>query len=74
MQPCAPQRCTRCKARAPPIGPHLLELGLEAAQDLDGVWHRRLPDLHHLEAPLKGRVLLNVLPVLSQLQGGRAGR
>ena len=43
---------------------------LEAAQDGDGVLHRRLTDEDLLEAPLEGRVLLDVLAVL--VQRGRA--
>ena len=43
---------------------------LQAAQDADGVLHRRLADQHLLEAALQRRVLLDALPVL--VQRGRA--
>ena len=42
----------------------------QAAQDGDGVFHRRLIHLHLLEAPLQGRVLFDVFAVL--IQGGGA--
>ena len=48
----------------------LLEVGLEAFQDLDGILHRGLLDVDLLEPADKGPVLLEVLPVL--LVGGRA--
>src|SRR5919204_651426 len=44
----------------------------EAAQDLDGVVHRRLVDLDLLEAALEGGVALEVLAVL--VEGRRADR
>ncbi len=44
----------------------------QAAQDRDRVLDRRLADIDRLEAPLEGRVLLDVLSVL--VQGGRADR
>ena len=43
---------------------------LQAAQDRDGGFHRRLVDQHLLEAPLERRVLLDVLAVL--VERGRA--
>ena len=43
---------------------------LEAAQDGDGVLDRGLVHQHLLEAPLQGRVLLDVAPVL--VEGGRS--
>ena len=46
---------------------HLVALA-QAAQDRDGVFHRGLPDVDLLEAPLQGGVLLHVLAVL--VQGG----
>ena len=48
---------------------HLVLL-LEAAQDRDGVLHRRLGDEDRLEAPRERRVLLDVLAVL--VERGRA--
>ena len=42
----------------------------EAAQHQDGVLDRRLLDLHRLEAPLEGRVLLEVFLVLGPGGGG----
>src|SRR5690606_4508106 len=36
----------------------------QTLEDLDGVLHRRLPDLHRLEAALESGVLLDVLAVL----------
>ena len=39
---------------------------LQAAQDCDGVFHRRLLNEDLLEAPLKGRVFLNILAILVQ--------
>src|SRR5690606_15474693 len=44
---------------------HLVAL-LQAAQDGDGVLHRRLVDQHPLEPALERRVLLDILPVLVQ--------
>ena len=48
---------------------HLVAL-LQAAQDRDGVFDRRLVDQHFLEAPLERGVLLDVLAVL--VERGRA--
>ena len=48
---------------------HLVAL-LQAAQDRDGRLDRRLAHHHRLEAPLEGRVLLDVLAVL--VERGRA--
>ena len=48
----------------------LLEVGLEALQDLEGILDRRLLDVDLLEAPDERAILLEVLPVL--LVGGRA--
>ena len=48
----------------------LLEIGLQALQDLDGVRHRRLVDVDLLEAAHQGAVLLEILAVF--LVGGRA--
>ena len=48
---------------------HLVAL-LQAAQDANGVFHRRLPHVHLLEAALQRGVLLDVLAVL--IQRGRA--
>ena len=50
---------------------HLVAL-LEAAQDADGVVHGGLAHHHRLEAPLQGRVLLDVLAVLVQRGGADA--
>ncbi len=47
---------------------HLVAV-LEAAQDADGVLHRRLADEHLLEAPLQRGVLLDVLAVLVERGG-----
>ena len=44
----------------------------QALEDLDGVLHRRLPDLHRLEAAFQGGVLLDVLAVLVE-RGGADG-
>lgn len=41
----------------------------QTLEDLDGVLHRRLPDLHRLEAALQGGVLLDVLSVLVERGG-----
>ena len=43
---------------------------LQAAQNRDGVLHRRLVDQHLLEAPLERRILLDVLAVF--IEGGGA--
>ena len=48
----------------------ILEIGLEALEDLDRVGHRRLVDVDLLEAPHQRAVLLEMLAVL--LVGGRA--
>ena len=48
----------------------LLVVGLQTAQDLDRLFHRRLVDVDLLEAPDQGPVLLEVVPVF--LVGGRA--
>ena len=45
---------------------------LEAAQDGDGVLHRRLVDHHRLEAPLQRRVLLDVLAVFVERRSADA--
>ncbi len=47
---------------------HLVAL-LQAAEDGDGVLHRRLADVHLLEAALERRVLLDVLAVLVERGG-----
>ena len=47
----------------------LLEIGLEALEDLDGVLHRRLHHVDLLETPRERAVLLEVLAVF--LVGGR---
>ena len=47
---------------------HLVAL-LEPAQDGDGVLDARLADVHRLEAPLEGGVLLDVLAVLVERGG-----
>ena len=49
-----------------------LVLLLQAAQDRDGVLHRRLVDEHGLEAPRKGCVLLDILAVLIERGGADA--
>ena len=41
----------------------------QAAQDADGVFHRRLADHHGLEPPLERRVLLDVLAVFVERRG-----
>ncbi len=50
----------------------VLVAGPEPVEDLDRVRHRRLGDLDGLEAPLQGRVLLEVLAVLLE-RGGAHG-
>jgi len=45
---------------------------LEAAEDGDGVLHRRFLDQHGLEAPFECRILFNVLPVFVQRGGADA--
>ena len=50
----------------------LLVLLLEAAQDRDGVLHRRLGDEDRLEAPRQRRILLDVLAVLVERGGADA--
>jgi len=50
---------------------HLVALA-QAAQDRDGVLHRRLVHEHRLEAALQGRVLLDVLAVLVERGGADA--
>ena len=50
---------------------HLITL-LQAAQDRDGVLDRGLVDQHVLEAPLQGRVLLDVLAILIERGGADA--
>ena len=50
----------------------LLVLLLQAAQDGDGVLHRRLGDEDRLEAPRQGGVLLDVLAVLVERGGADA--
>jgi hypothetical protein len=47
---------------------------LEAAQDGDGVFDRRLADHHGLEAALQGGVLLDVLAVLVERGGADAAQ
>ena len=50
----------------------LLVFLLQAAQDGDGVFHRRLGHEHRLEPPRQGSVLLDVLPVLVERGGADA--
>ena len=50
----------------------LLVLLLQAAQDGDGVLHRRLGDEHRLEAPRQGGILLDMLAVLVERGGADA--
>ena len=50
---------------------HLVTL-LQAAQDRDGVLHRRLVHQHLLEAPLERRILLDVFAVLIERGGADA--
>ena len=45
---------------------------LQAAQDADGVLHRRLVDQHGLEAPLERRVFFNILAVFVEGRGADA--
>ena len=45
---------------------------LQAAQNRDGVFDRRLVDQHLLEAPLERRVLLDVLAVFVERRGADA--
>ena len=45
---------------------------LQAAQDRDGVLHRRLADEHRLEAPRQGGVLLDIFAVFVQRGGADA--
>ena len=45
---------------------------LKAPQDTDGILNGRLIHHNRLETPLKGRILLNVLPVLVQRRGSDA--